>query len=608
MTRIDIAALRARWAGRCDFTVAAIGHPAGPLLQALLSAWQADRKRPDRLHLVIAERQPSAPPVGDPVQGGSDTLPPTIWPLPLPGLHRVDVAGGAVQVLLAWGPVTRLWPQIVCRPDAFEIEGGQLATGDHRFVKALARAAQPSALLHLTDATPAMQRALRSAGFESIVRTVPTQAGMQDADTSDWRAVFEPQFQPRVPKALAAPRSAAREAAPAVVLGAGLAGASVAFALAARGFEVLVIDRHEQPAEGSSGNPAGLFHGTVHAEDGPYAQLFRAAALRTAQHVRALDAQQVPHNEGGLLRLETRHGLAQMQALVDRQNLPSAYVQALSAADASRLAGTELPSAAWFFPSGGWVSPTAWVKQMLQRRGIRFLGGQSVQTLRRDGRTWLCLDADGRTVASTQALVLANAQGADALLHSAGAARPRTLCSRGQITQFTRPTGASVLHLPVSGAGYVLQLDEDHVLCGATDHVDDDEPRLREADHRHNLERLAGLCTWPQPGADVALSGRVGWRVQAPDRLPLCGPVPAIDLAPGTRLDQPRLVPREPGLHLAIGYGGRGITLAPLLGELVAARIAGTVWPVAQNLAEAVDPARTLVRAARQRDAALKST
>jgi tRNA 5-methylaminomethyl-2-thiouridine biosynthesis bifunctional protein len=67
-------------------------------------------------------------------------------------------------------------------------------------------------------------------------------------------------------------------------------------------------------------------------------------------------------------------------------------------------------------------------------------------------------------------------------------------------------------------------------------------------------------------------------------------------------------VPREPGLHLAIGYGGRGITLAPLLGELVAARIAGTVWPVAQNLAEAVDPARTLVRAARQRGAALKST
>ena len=68
---------------------------------------------------------------------------------------------------------------------------------------------------------------------------------------------------------------------------------------------------------------------------------------------------------------------------------------------------------------------------------------------------------------------------------------------------------------------------------------------------------------------------------------------------PGTRLDQARLVPRAAGLHLACGFGARGITLAPLLGDLVAARIAGTPLPLPQSLVDLVDPSRWIVRAAR---------
>jgi tRNA 5-methylaminomethyl-2-thiouridine biosynthesis bifunctional protein len=40
--------------------------------------------------------------------------------------------------------------------------------------------------------------------------------------------------------------------------------------------------------------------------------------------------------------------------------------------------------------------------------------------------------------------------------------------------------------------------------------------------------------------------------------------------------------------------------LAPLLGRLVAAQATGSPWPVEQDLADAVDPARWLVRAARR--------
>jgi tRNA 5-methylaminomethyl-2-thiouridine biosynthesis bifunctional protein len=64
-------------------------------------------------------------------------------------------------------------------------------------------------------------------------------------------------------------------------------------------------------------------------------------------------------------------------------------------------------------------------------------------------------------------------------------------------------------------------------------------------------------------------------------------------------MDQARLLPRESGLFVLTALGARGLTLAPLLARLVAAQATGTPWPVGQDLADAVDPARWRVRAAR---------
>jgi tRNA 5-methylaminomethyl-2-thiouridine biosynthesis bifunctional protein len=54
------------------------------------------------------------------------------------------------------------------------------------------------------------------------------------------------------------------------------------------------------------------------------------------------------------------------------------------------------------------------------------------------------------------------------------------------------------------------------------------------------------------------------------------------------------------GLFVCTALGGRGITLAPLLGRLVAAQVAGSPLPLPQRLVDAVDPVRWQVRAARR--------
>jgi tRNA 5-methylaminomethyl-2-thiouridine biosynthesis bifunctional protein len=149
----------------------------------------------------------------------------------------------------------------------------------------------------------------------------------------------------------------------------------------------------------------------------------------------------------------------------------------------------------------------------------------------------------------------------------------------------------------VAGDGYAIAMPGT-MLCGATRQLDDEDASLRTDDHLHNLQRLQRLTGLNGPAAHMACEGRVGWRVSADDRLPVAGAVPL--LGQHLTTTQTRLLPRESGLFVLTALGARGLTLAPLMGELVAAQATGTPWPVEQDLADAVDPGRWLVRLARQ--------
>ncbi|MDP3085033.1 MAG: FAD-dependent 5-carboxymethylaminomethyl-2-thiouridine(34) oxidoreductase MnmC, partial [Rubrivivax sp.] len=387
----------------------------------------------------------------------------------------------------------------------------------------------------------------------------------------------------------------------AVVVGAGLAGASVAAALAALGWVVTVFDRQPQPAAEASGNPAGLFHGTLHADDGPHARLFRAAALLAERRLRPLiEAGAVRGQIDGLLRLgDGADALPTMRALLQRQRLPADYVQALDRDAVSQKAGVALARPGWFYPGGGWLAPADAVRHWLAREGVRFVGGVNVAALRQSGDGWQVLGADGTVLADTAALVLANAGDAERLLAPLGQQPWALRRTRGQVSGWQgMPTP---LRLPVAGDGYALPWG-DGLLCGATVAAGDDEPALRDADHHHNFERLQRLTGLSAPADGAAWSGRVGWRLAADDRLPLVGavPLPPAQCDPKSRRDQVRWLARWPGLYVASALGARGITLAPLLGELLAARIAGLPLPLEQDLVDAIDPGRWAVRAARR--------
>ena len=586
-----------RWRGRDRFVILETGFGLGNNFLATWHAWRSDPQAARCLHFVSIERHPltrsdlaqvpRAPALVD-----LAALLVEAWPPLTPNLHRLAFDEGRVELLLALGDVHDWLPQLVARVDAFFLDGFAPARNPHMWqptlFKAMARAAAPEATLATWTAARAVRDGLAAAGFE--LHRAEGQGGKRDITLGR----YAPRFTPRT----VAARLPSRPAGHAVIVGAGLAGCAAARTLAMEGWRCTVLDAQDGPAQQGSGNPTGIFHGIVHADDGPHARFNRAAAMEMQRAVLQAAARGVPGAAAGLLRLETSGMIVRaMQAVIGKHGLPPDYVRAVEADEASEHAGTWLAHPAWLYPGAGWVSPVAlsgfWLADA--GAGVRFIGGTRVGMLRRREHTWEVLDSSGGLLEAADVVVLANADDATRL---AGMEWPMHRV-RGQVSLADPVRLPARPRIPIAGAGYLAVPSDGLGVFGATAQTDDSDPSVREADHRYNLGQLQRLLDQPLHIALDELRGRTGWRCVVEDRLPLIGAVPEAALT-GSRMDHERLVPRVPGLFVFAGLGSRGITWSALGARILSAWISGAPAPVEADLLDAVDPARFLVRRLRR--------
>ena len=585
-----------RWHGRARFALLETGFGLGNNFLATWSAWHEDRShRCARLHFVSIDKHPptardlarahAASPLREPAQALIAQ-----WPPLTPNLHRLAFDDGRVELLLLFADIDDGLSEIVGRFDAFYLDGFAPATNpamwQPRVFAALSRLAAPGATAATWSVAREVRDGLARAGF--AVARAPGFGPKREMTVAS--------FAPRHVAAALAGRPPSVGARDIAVIGAGLAGCAAAAALADNDHDVTLFDRHGVPALGASGQSGGVFHGIVHRVDGTHARFTRAAALLAERELRdAIDRRGVDGEICGLLRLEGRDpDVPRMRETLAQQALPPSYVDALDAARATSLAGVAIAAPAWHYAGGGWVDPralcAAWSAMSTLRR-------QHIAALRRDGERWQLLDESGRVVASASIVVWAGGADGSAGLGDACASLSRT---RGQTTRLPADTpGLRAPALPIADAGYALRLADDSVLCGASSAIGNTAAEPRDADRHANLQRLERL-TGSRVATSAACEERVGFRLVAADRLPLVGPLPANDRGRAARLDQPRFVPRAPGVFVLTALGSRGITWAALAARLLAAQIAGSPWPLEASLADALDPARFAVRAIRR--------
>lgn len=648
--------LPTRWQGRGHFVILVTRFAQGEDVLAMWAAWRADPLRCDRLTVIAIDPSPQAPAVsGD----GSHPLRSrlvALWPPMTPGWHHLWLEDAAscegdhpklrtnqqLRLMLGVGKPADLLPSLLASVDAFCLFANSDAHGPQamtpNMVSRLNRLAAPGATAVAASPSPEVLRALASAHFE-VHHSSATPAPATDAAAS---ACFAPRFVPAPPPGGLWPQ-AAKQHRHALVIGAGLAGCSATWSLARQGWRVTLLDAAEGPAHGASGNPGGLFHSIVHAEDGLHARAHRAAALATWARVHeALNRGDLPGQAQGLLRLDARMGEAGAQALQTRQPGLAAQARWLNQAEAQVLSGLPVPSGGWHFLQAGWLQPGVYAQWLLAQARVcaevQTRWSCPVARIQRDEARalWQVLDAQGQVLGEAPSLVLANAWQAQALLDTlppSQATAPLPMSAvRGQITVLPSVADASATcsitlpRLPVAGGGYALSLPDGRLLCGATTQHHDTHPGMREADHLHNLQQAERLGAWHRGDSDgrgdldapphldtQAIGGRVGWRATTPDRLPLVGALPwhpdRLTDASHTRREQVRMLPRERhsldgrpqgGLCVISGLGSRGITWAALAGELLAHWVTGSVCPVEAELRDAMDPARFLARQHRQ--------
>lgn len=597
--------LPARWAGARVFTILETGFGIGLNFLATWQAWSADPARPERLHFVSIEKHPFAREglaelhvrypefalLAAELQAG--------WPLPLPGLHRLHFEGGRVTLTLALADVANVLPKLRLAADAIYLDGFAPDRNPEMWattvMKGLARLARPGATVATYATARAVRDALAGAGF------VPELRPGFGRKRHMLAARFSPPRPPRHAPPLA-PRWSERRA---IVVGAGLAGAAAAERLAARGWAIEMIEHHAAPAAEASGMPAGSFHPQVSRDDSILSRLTRAGFLYAIDRWRALErsGQRFAWAQCGVLQIA--RDAREEERMVDSVRAlgnPAGYVDYLARAEAGRRTGLAAPMGALWFPTGGWVRAVELVAALLDaaRPRLTFHPARTVNALEREGNRWHALAADGALIAAAPVVVLANSHDATRLVpHGVELKRVR-----GQLTCLP-PGSIDPPAMVLAGAGLLIPAVDGAAVVGSTYDFEDEDPEPRASGHAGNLERLELLLPGSAAGLDPArLAGTVGFRCVTPDRLPLIGSVP--DAGPASAMSASRSnrwareLPRVSGLYGAFGYASRGLTWAALGGELIASMLEGEPLPLEGDLADAVDPARFLLRRARR--------
>ncbi|WP_407296782.1 bifunctional tRNA (5-methylaminomethyl-2-thiouridine)(34)-methyltransferase MnmD/FAD-dependent 5-carboxymethylaminomethyl-2-thiouridine(34) oxidoreductase MnmC [Stutzerimonas zhaodongensis] len=508
---------------------------------------------------------------------------------------------GSVVLTLLIGDALECLKTLDARIDAWFLDGFAPAKNPEMWQPALfdqlARLSGPGATVATFTSAGDVRRALKAAGFE--VKRIPgfgqkweclcgQFVGASLQSSKPWFA--RPAFKPAERKAL--------------IIGAGLAGCASASSLAARGWQVTLLERHADIAQEGSGNPQGVLYLKLSAHGTALSQLvvsgfgYTRRLLGNLQHGRDWDA-------CGVLQI----AFDDKEAARHAELLGAFPVELLHSVDrdrAEQLSGVRLANGGLFYPDAGWAHPPALCRWMIEHPNIELIRHQHPIELRRTGEMWQAMNED-QILAKAPIVVLAGAAEAARFSQSAWLPLKRI---RGQITELQATDESLALKTVLCAKGYVAPPREGWHTLGASFNFAERSPTPSEAEHRSNLEMLEEISAdlylrlhAHQKSVDE-LHGRVAFRCTSPDYLPIIGPI--ADAKPFAEAyavlsKDARQTPNTPcpwldGLYVNTGHGSRGLITTPLSGELLAAWLDDEPLPLPRAIAEACHPNRFLLR------------
>ncbi|MCE0732626.1 bifunctional tRNA (5-methylaminomethyl-2-thiouridine)(34)-methyltransferase MnmD/FAD-dependent 5-carboxymethylaminomethyl-2-thiouridine(34) oxidoreductase MnmC [Halomonas sp. G15] len=599
------------WREPRPFVVGETGFGTGLNMLCAWACFDAHAPAGARLHLVSTEKFPlgredlaralAAWP--DLAERGEALV--AQWPEPVGGVHRLWL-DERVTLDLHLGDAAERLALLDGRVDAWFLDGFAPAKNPEMWrpelFKAMAARSRPGATFATFSCAGVVKRGLAAAGFTwhkapGFGRKREMLCGEIATPPVDERRRQTPWFTPPTARP---PRHVA-------VIGAGIAGAGAAAALARRGITVTLIDRFARADLGST-HLQGALYVKLAADTNRQSRTYLAGFLHSRRWLAWLDPRQELWRASGVLQLaRSEKEQARQARFLANHPLPESVVRGLDAEAASAAAGVRIDAPALDYPDAAWVRPMELCVRLAATPGVTFRRGE-VAALRQQESGWMLEMATGEPLTADQVVIAGAVETATFAQTASLPLQP----VRGQLSQLALPAGAPRLGRVVCAGGYVPPAADGVLNFGATFGPGDTDTGEREADHRANLEELErGLphfvAALRDAGADLApekLTALVGVRAASPDKTPYCGPVPDADAwreEYAVLAKDATRIPETPGGHhaglwVSAAHGSRGMASAPLCAELLASRICDEPLPLEQPLVDHLHPGRRLIR------------
>ena len=618
------------------FVIGEIGFGTGLNILAIWQLWQ--QIRPDNhshLHIITTEKFPlsktdleQALSVWTELAGLSQQLIDN-YPPPLAGCHRLNWFDERLTIDLWLGDATSSLSQVTGegKVDAWLLDGfapscnQELWSAD--LLAQIARLSKNHTTLATFSVASAVKQGLKHHGFTLAKRkgfgkkremlTASFQPKLTSANfcklyfrynkkikpffvTLPFTASFESRRRQRRKannvKGFELPNfSAITKPLSVAVIGAGVAGLSSAYALAARGHSVTIFDK-AQPLAGASGNIRGFLAPKLTSLKRLETNLHAIGYLASCRFYPYLTAQtgiKILQTTGCLDLLS--HNRLQLDEVKD---FPIEFARLLTAEQAKAKVGYEVGQAI-FLPNAGLITTANFAKAVLCHPNISF----QTEELAYFQQAYFQQDSDQVLLTFTERqqffdhVILCMALDTCDFLPTI----KRFNHSRGQVTWFAvdEHDKAQLPKLPLKYGSYYASFNQNskrHVMLGASFVRDTLDTAPAVADHQMNVADLADAVPDLVNNTDMFTveknlphwQGRASIRSQTVDYLPLVGQVWQAGYESKSRV------------WTFSALGSKGYAYAPICSELLVGLLCGEILPLANKMVNSLSPNRKVIR------------
>jgi tRNA 5-methylaminomethyl-2-thiouridine biosynthesis bifunctional protein len=581
-----------RWQERSNeqnFCVAETGFGSGLNFLATCLAWQQCLVRPQHLHFISTELYPmshqdlsKAHQLFPEIKPFSDQLLQQYGSF-RNGIHRFRLSHQITLTLLL-GDATEELQQLQAQVDAWYLDGFAPSRNpdmwSESLFKAMAKLSHPMTTLATYSAASLVRKGLTDVGFNITKRT-----GF-GPKRDMLIGKFTPQGKSHLPNQLYHPWPKAQFTQQKVtIIGAGIAGLSLARSFKLAGFETTIIEQNQNPMMAASGNKCGMVMPVITAQSSPEALFY----LRAFEHA-LLQYDATFYQAVGITEY-LRNQTDQVRAIaISKLGLPHELIN--------------YNDETINYPSSGFV-----VTKKLSKQWQQYVDNWVVAEVNNidymDG--WQLFDSTNQLIHECEVLIIAAGMSSQKLIKQQQLSLTAKL---GQTAELRTETPVKIKEIQLN-QGYIIPTSKtakSFVLGATFDHlpqnqwyssIEQNDPSY-QSHHPRNLQHWSSFDFFADLQQAQILSTHTAIRATTPDHLPICGPVidqkqfesDYQDLHHGRHWQSYPPAKAIKNLYVLSGLGSRGFTSAPLLADCLMAMITGQPLPLEADLCKIIHPNR----------------